>query len=233
MKKVTIICLLYFCMICLVGCFMNSIVQYKVVFETNGGTHIDSIKTSTIKETPVTTKINYIFDGWYLDNQFTTVVVFPYQVNDNVTLYAKWLKVFDTTKCNAGEIKFLNSVYSSSISYNITPNTFNCDRLAELGYNYIEISVKYRVSYKKDYDMPFDIGYAGSPKYEFYILNAQGRGYGKENLPILKNYEYNEYSYNISFVNVKTSTYTLTFSTDNAQNIIYFDNILVTYRVLK
>lgn len=233
MKKVTIISLLYFCMICLVGCFTNSIVQYKVVFETNGGTHIDSIKTSIIKEAPVTTKRNYIFDGWYLDNQFTKVVVYPYQVNNNVTLYAKWLKIYDTANYKSGKIKFLDSAYSSSLSYNITPNTFNYDRLAELGYNYIELSVKYRVSYKKDYDVPFDIGYVGSPKYEFYILNAQGRGYGEENLPILKNYEYNEYTYDISFANAKSSTYTLTFSTDNVQNVIYFDNIVVTYRALK
>ena len=63
--------------------------KYTVKFNTNGGSKVDNISVwegSLITE-PKTTKANYTFSGWYLnDNNFD----FQTPVNDNITLVAKW-----------------------------------------------------------------------------------------------------------------------------------------------
>lgn len=39
---------------------------------------------------PVSTKTNYIFDGWYRDAQLTDKVTRDFDISGNITLYAKW-----------------------------------------------------------------------------------------------------------------------------------------------
>jgi len=237
MKKSITLILLIISIICLLGCSNKniniSIIPYTVTFNTNGGTKIESIKTTKIEESPVTKRTNYIFDGWYLDNQFINLVIFPLKVENDITLYAKWVKSFDQIRCKNSEIEFLDSDYSSSLSYNITPNQFNYDRLSELGYEYIQMVVEYNVYYKKDYNIPFDIGYAGLPKYELYITNSQLLGFSEENLKTTKESTYNKYTYTLKFSDLINLKYTLTFSTDNVQNVIYFESIIVSYYVIK
>ena len=68
---------------------------YNVIFNTNGGSLIGSLKvpenTKITKPTePI--KDGYIFGGWYLDSNFTTFYDFDSLVNENLTLYAKWIK---------------------------------------------------------------------------------------------------------------------------------------------
>ncbi len=76
-------------------------VLYTVVFETNGGGVIKSIKTSrnkTIKEPNVPEKAGYTFDGWYKDKELTKK--FDFETNiiiANTTLYAKWIKSGEET----------------------------------------------------------------------------------------------------------------------------------------
>lgn len=70
---------------------------FTVKFETDGGSHIDSVKvmhseTLDIKETPV--KGGYVFTGWYLDRDCT--VSFDTEkdtVTNSITLYAGWKAV--------------------------------------------------------------------------------------------------------------------------------------------
>lgn len=233
MKKSIMIILLIISILCLTGCSNMSIISHKVTFDTNGGTKVESIETTKIEKSPYTKKDNYLFDGWYLDNQFTNLVIFPYKVENDITLYAKWLKISDYAKCKGGQIKFMDSDYSSSLIYTITPDQFNYNRLSELGYNYMKIVIEYNVYYKKDYNIPFDIGYAGSPKYELYITNSQLLGFSEENLKTTKESEYNKYTYTLKFSDLINLKYTLTFSTDNIQNVIYFENIEVSYYVIK
>lgn len=45
------------------------------------------------EETPVTIKEGYIFIGWYLDENYQNPVVYPYAINENTCLYAKWEEV--------------------------------------------------------------------------------------------------------------------------------------------
>ena len=46
----------------------------------------------------------------------------------------------------------------------------------------------------KDYNVLFDIGYAGSPKYEFSIYNTDLVGYFEENLSTTKTAQKQTYS---------------------------------------
>lgn len=68
---------------------------YKVEFSTNGGSSVESIRTDKIKSSPQTTKENCEFEGWYESSDFReSAVVFPFDVQEDVTLYAKWLQKY-------------------------------------------------------------------------------------------------------------------------------------------
>ena len=204
--------------------------QFTVRFDTNGGTWVDSIITTNyINYSPSTTKDNHVFDGWYYDLAFTNKATFPLCVKNSTTLYAKWIKTSYTATCNDRSIKDWGS-NSSKISYDITPTGFDLKALEEKGYK-VSISVSYDVYYRKDYDVPFDVGYVGAPKYEIYLDNARGVGPYEEDIKATKSSVTKNisYTYPISALN----DITLTFSTNNKQNIIYFENIKITYTCIK
>ena len=64
--------------------------EFTVTFETCGGDKMDSITTSIISSEPIPTRDGYTFLGWYLENTYINKVTFPYEVTQNITLYAKW-----------------------------------------------------------------------------------------------------------------------------------------------
>lgn len=66
--------------------------EYTVIFEVDHGTPIAPITTSRIEEEPQTTRDGYTFAGWYKDGGFVKKAVFPYEVTEDQTLYAKWEK---------------------------------------------------------------------------------------------------------------------------------------------
>ena len=70
--------------------------EYTVIFEVDHGTPIAPITTSRIDEEPQkepqTTRDGYTFAGWYKDGGFVKKAVFPYEVTEGQTLYAKWEK---------------------------------------------------------------------------------------------------------------------------------------------
>ena len=64
--------------------------EFTVTFDTCGGDKMDSITTSIISSEPIPTRDGYTFLGWYLENTYIHKVTFPYEVTQNITLYAKW-----------------------------------------------------------------------------------------------------------------------------------------------
>lgn len=64
--------------------------EFTVTFDTCGGDKMDSITTSIISSEPIPTRDDYTFLGWYLENTYISKVTFPYEVKQNITLYAKW-----------------------------------------------------------------------------------------------------------------------------------------------
>ena len=64
--------------------------KYTVTFETNGGSSVESMLTSRIETSPETKREGFKFLGWFTDEECEHEVVFPYDVKDNITLYAGW-----------------------------------------------------------------------------------------------------------------------------------------------
>jgi uncharacterized repeat protein (TIGR02543 family) len=67
---------------------------YKISFETNGGSKVDSIfvfKNTALSHIPKITKSCFEFLGWYKDADFNEPFDFKNDtVNSDITLYAKW-----------------------------------------------------------------------------------------------------------------------------------------------
>lgn len=69
---------------------------YTVTFESNGGSEVVAVKVvsgSTIQSPERPRMVNYLFAGWYKDEQLTTIFKFGQDlVEEDMTLYAKWLE---------------------------------------------------------------------------------------------------------------------------------------------
>ncbi len=69
----------------------------SITFETNGGTPVARIEghagddiPADVLATVVTEKDNYVFEGWYSDEECTQAATFTRIPQSSVTLYAKW-----------------------------------------------------------------------------------------------------------------------------------------------
>lgn len=209
-------------------------IYYTVTYQTNGGSKISSeqyLKDGFLTKAPATTKENYIFEGWFLDETLTTAAIFPIKITNDINLYAKWLKIKDITQIENCKIK-LDSDYSSAVTCSLTPTGFDFDALNLKNYK-IKITVNYNVRYKKDYNVLLDIGYFGSPKYEASLYNSQTTGIFQEDLSTTTSANSRSISITEKAIDLKQKQITLVFSTNNIQNIIYFEDIYVTYECIK
>lgn len=66
--------------------------EYRVTFETDGGSDVAPVVASVIETEPVTTKEGHTFRGWYTEDELLHKVTFPYAVTKDQTLYAGWEK---------------------------------------------------------------------------------------------------------------------------------------------
>lgn len=68
---------------------------YTITFVTNGGTAIEPLNAlyDSVIAAPTTTKAGYTFEGWYLEDTFTTAYTFNKMGSSNLTLYAKWTAI--------------------------------------------------------------------------------------------------------------------------------------------
>lgn len=78
-------------MVIIIYAVMNG--GFTVTFDSNGGTDVESFQVDYgvyEGELDTPTREEYTFDGWYLDENFTTEYTSDYIFSDNTTLYAKW-----------------------------------------------------------------------------------------------------------------------------------------------
>ena len=206
-------------------------IYYTVSYQTNGGSTIQNkeyLKDGYLTQAPVTTKSGHIFDGWFLDSTLKTPVVFPLQITNDITLYARWVKIENTAQCNNCKIKLDNN-HNSNVYFQITPSGFDTNRLSELGYSKIKILVTYDVFYVKDYT-GLDMFYAGSPRYEISLYNSNKLGQFQEDKSTSTNAVTRTIENEILISDISNDNITLEFSTNNIQNIIHFQNIIITYQ---
>ncbi|MDD4316085.1 MAG: leucine-rich repeat protein [Clostridia bacterium] len=65
---------------------------FKVTFNANGGEAVAEQSAGYIQTRPMPMREGYIFEGWYVDADFSAMPVsFPYEVFQNVTLHARWI----------------------------------------------------------------------------------------------------------------------------------------------
>lgn len=89
--------------------------EYTVIFEVDHGTPIAPITTSRIDEEPQTTRYGYTFAGWYKDGGFVKKAVFPYEVTEDQTLYAKWEKNKYTVRFDTDDGTYVSDMIVSVI----------------------------------------------------------------------------------------------------------------------
>lgn len=72
----------------------NSNLGYTIKYNTNGGSAIaDAVKQTHIPSIfPTTTRIGYMLEGWYTDEECTQAAQRELSIFEDITLYAKWSK---------------------------------------------------------------------------------------------------------------------------------------------
>lgn len=174
----------------------------------------------------------YIFKGWYTDSPCTVPYDFSRPVTTSFKLYAGFTLKTKIINCKDIKIKALSSAYDNDKSFSLSLVGFDYDYLEKNGMG-LQFNIMYNVKYKKDYDVLFDIGYAGSPKYEVSLINNSLQGYFEEDLPTTKSEVEECYTYNTVLSFSKNKQISLIFSTDNVQNIILFSDIVIVVEAIK
>lgn len=110
--------------------------KYTVRFDTDGGTYVSDMIVSVIDRSPETTKDGYEFEGWYTDKTFSNKISFPYEVTEDLTLYAKWTqsgseKIVFSVDAN-GVLTGVSGLSGSDITVEI-PSEVNGITVTEIG----------------------------------------------------------------------------------------------------
>ena len=110
--------------------------KYTVRFDTDGGTYVSDMIVSVIDRSPETTKDGYEFEGWYTDKTFSNKISFPYEVTEDLTLYAKWTqsgseKIVFSVDAN-GVLTGVSGLSGSDITVEI-PSEVNGITVSEIG----------------------------------------------------------------------------------------------------
>ena len=132
------------------------------------------------------------------------------------------IKTSDISRCEDCKI------YASVSTYYITPSGFDWENLEQKGYDTLSIVISYTVSYQKNWKI--GLGYLGAPKYEVTLANSDWLGNTIKNQVAPSNATQRSHSFSLDIVNVEGTRLTLSFSSDNVQNNIYFKNITIIYR---
>lgn len=184
----------------------------------------------TINFTP--DKNNYIFKGWYTNSSCTVEYDFSRPVTTDFKLYAGFTLKTKTINCQDVVIKALSTGYDYGETFGVSLVGYDYDYLESNGMG-LQFNISYNVRYEKDYNVLWNMGYAGSPRYELSLYNSSLHGYFEENLPTTTSNVAKFYTYNTLLNFSRGSTIKLKFSTDNVQNKIYFSDIEVVVDAIR
>lgn len=84
---------------------------FIVTFNTNGGNNIAAVEVEDgekVIEPKEPTKDNYVFAGWYEDEELEHEYDFNNPITTNTTIYAKWNKEYNLEDDNNNEISFID-----------------------------------------------------------------------------------------------------------------------------
>lgn len=204
---------------------------YTINFETNSGTKINPIKIKEneyLNNIPETTRKDCIIENWYTDANFQNPIELPIRINSNLTLYAKWLMIFEIKSLKACIIDSWNNI--DKATYIFKPELIQFDELLKKSYSTIEIKILFNVYYEQTFDAPLNIGYFGAPKFETYLKTTTGTLEFKEDIATTQSPKQYSLYYTGKITSIKDKPLSIEFSSNNIQNILYFDNITVTFQ---
>ena len=98
----------------------------KIIFESNGGAGVDP--QYAVNGTPTTkpadpTRDGYAFDGWYVDKGCSQAYDFNTALTGDITLYAKWQKLYKVKfNANGGSVKPSSKYVAYSMKYGTLPS---------------------------------------------------------------------------------------------------------------
>lgn len=76
---------------------------YTIYFHSNGGSTIETVQyqnNQSVTNLPSPTKVDYTFYGWYYDDALSNKVSYPFIINKDLDLYAKWVDAYYTLSFN-------------------------------------------------------------------------------------------------------------------------------------
>jgi len=120
---------------------LTEITDFNVSFNSNGGSSVSDMtvpKNTAIGTLPTPTRTDYDFDGWYTDTSYSVKVTSSTVINDDMTLYAKWIP--------SDAVAMVGNKYYSSIQTAIDETdstTVNVKLIKDVTItNYIDLSSK-------------------------------------------------------------------------------------------
>ena len=137
-------------------------------------------------------------------------------------------KTFDDVRIEH-KIDLLNQV--TKATYYVTPTDFDFEALIEGGYK-MEITASFELSYEKTWGIG-DFGYFGAPQYDVSILDKNGVGESRKAVTIQENNETVSVKYTANVKDLVDNSVVLTLSSGNIQNVVFFKNIVVSYRCVR
>lgn len=92
---------IYECTVCGYS-YAGSTSTYTITFNSNGGSAVSSLTKQTsipsnIHTAYIPTRDGYTFDGWYTTNSLSTKATAGQTLTSNISLYAKWIAIPQTT----------------------------------------------------------------------------------------------------------------------------------------
>ncbi|MBU1094159.1 MAG: leucine-rich repeat protein [Firmicutes bacterium] len=92
--------------------------QYSISFDSNGGTDVAEITqdyNSLVSAPNDPEKEDFIFGGWYIDPEFTTLYQFDHIASNDITLYAKWQDSIFTFTLNENDEATITGITPDTI----------------------------------------------------------------------------------------------------------------------
>ena len=137
--------------------------NYDITYKTNGGNAVSKSRGVTALPNPLpeTEKYGYIFDGWYMDKDFTVKAVAGTEISNDTILYAKWIR-------NEQLLEYKITINGGAHGTTVTDKesarkgeTVTVTVTPDKGYKLNEITVK-----EENYD-PVSVSKVNSKKYTF------------------------------------------------------------------
>ena len=211
---------------------------FTVKFDTHGGSLIEDMTSVTLIETsPLTTRENHIFKGWFTTETYENQVSFPYAVSVDQTLHAKWelsigVEVLSIATSQGTAKAYMQGKYledSLEVKINVIDNIIFNSLTDPHGLNGMNDNIELFVT-------PFGDLPSGLPDGKMYkIMVVPGVGFEVKRFERIELYEKGKvgwWIYSNPLTNQITSTNRLTFETSDGFNG-YTTTINIPYSIFE